>query len=88
MPDENKFAKLREIGYTIPLGCEDCSHAQFPPRGDWGECSFHRYEHKKHTGPDRGISITRFGTCPQLKPDPKRPAGRYGAHEEFVRKVT
>ena len=85
MPDENKFSKLREIGYTIPVTCDLCDHGEFSTSGGWGTCGLHLYGHLKHTGPVRGVSIHRTGTCPSRKLSPiKLYSAGYGAHVEFV----
>jgi len=64
MPDDNKFKKLREVGYRIPQLCCYCKHGNFGPSG-WGTCGVHRYDHKKHDNPEggRGISIHVTGSC-------------------------
>lgn len=86
MPDDNKFEKLREIGYTIPGLCGYCTHGTFST-SEWGTCELHRYEHKKHDNPEggRGVSIHATGTCKSgFKVDYAR-LGRsaLGAHMEF-----
>ena len=89
MPDENKFAKLKEIGYAIPMTCALCEHSNFPsPRAPWGTCRLHQYKHLKHTGPERGVSIHRGGCCVELIVDPQKEAeAGLGAHSRFLVKV-
>lgn len=41
MPDENKFEKLRSIGYRIPITCGLCIHGPWPAEV-WGTCSLQR----------------------------------------------
>ena len=85
MPDGNKFAKLREIGYTLPITCGLCVMGEFPDRGDWGTCKIHRYQHLKHTGESRGVSIHRGGSCADAEVDgSKVMAASFGAHLEFL----
>jgi hypothetical protein len=84
MPDDNKFDKLREIGYTIPMGCALCVHAHFPAYVEWGTCGKHLYQHLKHTGEPREVSIHRAGTCPDAYCGAEPAAGVYGAHAEFL----
>lgn len=85
MPDLNKFAKLREINYTIPVTCGLCVSGEFPDRGDWGTCKKHQYRHLKHSGEDRGLSIHRIGYCDDALADTGRVlACGFGAHSEFV----
>jgi len=89
MPDENKFAKLQEIGYTIPMTCALCEFSNFPGlRAVWGTCNKHKYKHLKHTGPERGVSIHRTGCCVDLVVDPqKEVAAGLGAHSRLLTKV-
>ena len=84
MPDDNKFEKLREIGYRQPLVCAFCVHRQFRPHTIWGECQKHRYQHKKHDG-ERGVSILQNGTCPDIEVDPgSTNLWQLMAHSEFL----
>lgn len=89
MPDENKFEKLREIGYHVPATCGTCVHGRFLMSGhfatSWGTCGKHRYEHKKHDNPEggRGVSVVSSGTCRDAQIDPARLTS-FGAHAEFV----
>jgi hypothetical protein len=85
MPDENKFEKLREIGYSVPTTCGLCVHRNLLVGAHWGTCSLHSYEHKKHTGPARGVSIHVHGTCNDAEADPARTV-TLGAHQAFLSK--
>lgn len=89
MPDVNKFAKLEEIGFIVPMTCPLCEHSNFlSPRAFWGTCSKHKYKHLKHTGPARGVSIPRTGCCIDLIVDPRKEAeAGLGAHSRFLTKV-
>lgn len=83
--DLNKLAMLRGIGYRIPKSCGLCKHGVFVAASDWGSCAVHAYEHLKHTGPKRQLSIYRGGSC-QDKFEPREEAGTVlGAYSEFVR---
>ena len=90
MPDDNKFEKMREIGYHIPELCCYCEHGKFGPQALWGTCDKHRYTHRKHDNPGggRGVSIHVTGTCKSgFKLSPRR-MGKLalyalGAHMEF-----
>ncbi|HEU5116103.1 MAG TPA: hypothetical protein VFT74_05440 [Isosphaeraceae bacterium] len=63
--DANKLQKLKDIGYVVRRTCDNCYYAEFNHRADaFGECTLYTYEHKKHTGPARQLSINRNGTCP------------------------
>ena len=86
MPDENKFEKLRAVGYSIPITCGLCIHGEFPsPKSPWGTCALHTYDHKKHDNPDggRGVSVHSSGTCPSARADNRKTA-TLGAHREFL----
>jgi hypothetical protein len=91
VPDENKFTRLREVGYRVPVTCGLCVHGNFTGRGrdggqgTWGTCDLHRYEHKKHDNPEggRGVSVIAAGTCPSAEADPARTV-ILGAHIEFL----
>ena len=61
--DANKEAKLREIGYHIRPACASCTHASIQSGHTWGTCTLHEYEHVKHTGPKRKLSIHMLGHC-------------------------
>jgi hypothetical protein len=86
MPDENKFAKLREIGYQIRDCCGLCVFAG-AFRGDWSACEFadNSYMHQTHANPagGRGVSIHISGWCPNFKINPARRQS-LGAHREFL----
>ena len=86
MPDNNKFKKLRKIQYTISPNCGFCKHSQFSKHVSlWGECQKHRYQHLKHDNPDegRGVSIVRWGTCPDIEVEPSILFTFLGTHTEF-----
>ena len=69
MPDENKFAKLQEAGYTVRPCCILCVHGTSIGPSHWGTCAKHTYEHKKHTGKPRQMSINRVGVCKTFDTD-------------------
>jgi hypothetical protein len=86
MPDEAKFQKLREMGYTVPVSCGLCRHGLFADRrSGWGECALHRYVHGKHDSPPegRGVSIHASGTCPRAEPSSEQ-VRQLGAFAQFV----
>ena len=86
MPDEAKFAKLREIKYRIHLTCDMCEHSRFTRGAAFGECLRHRYVHGKHTGGKRGVSVHRSGVCDDVSMTLTE-ALMLGAHKEFVQGV-
>lgn len=69
MPDQNKLDALAKAGFSIKATCGLCSHATIRVGSDWGTCSKIRYEHGKHTGPSRDVSIHRAGGCPLFELD-------------------
>tara|TARA_Y100000310_G_scaffold31417_1_gene29804 strand:- start:9971 stop:10288 length:318 start_codon:yes stop_codon:yes gene_type:complete len=85
MPDEDKFKKLREVGYSIGGHCDFCKHSDFCSGQLWGKCGLHTYAHGKHTGDLRGVSIVRIGTCPQFEENATKLSWLgLGAHSEFL----
>ncbi len=67
MPDPNKFAKLREVGYCIPVTCGLCQSGRFTDQSMWGRCRKHKYKHGKHTG-TQDLGVHRYGTCDDPRP--------------------
>lgn len=61
--DINKASKLREIGYKIEPSCGTCKHFVQRSDEDFGDCQIHDYEHLKHTGGRRRLSVVRYGQC-------------------------
>jgi hypothetical protein len=82
--DDNKLELLRELPYTFHPVCGVCIYSNFM-RGDelWSTCQKHTYEHKKHTGKPRGLSINRYGSCPSFVRK-SGGNGELGAYEEFI----
>lgn len=70
MPDENKLAKLREIGFRFVETCATCEHGkQIPHVGEvdsemrvWGRCAKHSYQHSKYAG-KYDVSAHALGCC-------------------------
>lgn len=82
--DANKLEVLRELPYSVRKVCSLCRHGVFPnPSTDWGTCSEQEYEHKKHTGSPRQLSIVRFGNCSRFELSPRLVA-TLGAYQEFL----
>lgn len=90
MPDENKFAVLRGAGYRIPAQCGFCQFGQFQVSSNqlnpqWGTCGQHQYDHGKHTGEARGVSIHTAGCCNSYVENvAKTAASGLGAFMEFL----
>jgi hypothetical protein len=65
--DANKLKVLQDIGFQVKKTCANCVHGKFT---EWfGTCNIHTYEHLKHTGPARQLSITKDGYCPKYEND-------------------
>jgi hypothetical protein len=83
--DANKLSRLTEIGYRIGPQCGLCRHGRFTTY-DWGSCDRHQYEHGKHTGPARALSIFRGGVCDSgYELDPGRLAALGGFEQKVQR---
>ena len=65
MPDKNKLKALGAASYSIQDTCGNCQFSDL--RGDWGTCSAISYQHQKHTGQQRQVSIHRYGYCREYK---------------------
>jgi hypothetical protein len=61
--DENKKIKLKKIGYQIFPCCGGCQHGDLIAGMPWGTCKKFAYDHLKHTGEERQVSIHRHGVC-------------------------
>jgi len=81
--DHNKLEVLRALPYSVQRVCGLCRHGQFP-NNDWGTCARQQYDHKKHTGPARQLSIVRFGSCAGFEADEAKKA-TLGAYQEFLK---
>lgn len=80
--DKNKLTVLREAGYTIP----NCVHGQFDGGGLFGTCVVRTYQHLKHTGEPRQLSVFAHGGCEEkfdLRPEID---SMLGAWAEFLDK--
>lgn len=74
--DANKLTVLREVGYKINRCCGLCKHGWFP-RDDWGTCELTTYEHQKHSGTPRKLSIHKYGRCPKFELKHMTPLGPF-----------
>ena len=81
--DLNKLKVLRELNYAINKVCSLCKHSNFHPNTNWGSCNLHEYEHLKHTGPARNLSIHKAGSCSSFEANEDELA-LLGAFEEFL----
>lgn len=74
--DANKLAKLRAIGYQIRPTCGMCRHSTSRAGSHFGTCSFHAYEHRKHTRSPRNLSVHISGYCDSFE--------AHGASQELL----
>ena len=82
--DLNKVRELKDIGFKIVPTCGLCKHSAIGPMVSFGTCSIQTYQHLKHTGPARQLSIHRSGWCPEFTIAP-RALPDLGAFMEFMR---
>lgn len=82
--DANKLEVLRALPYSVQKACGLCKHGSFAPNTYWGTCNQTQYEHKKHTGPARQLSIVMFGGCKSFEADEVKKA-QLGAYQEFLK---
>jgi hypothetical protein len=61
--DENKRAKLIEIGYVVRDTCRRCFFSSFSLQQYWGTCTIQVYERQKHSEATRQLSICKDGWC-------------------------
>lgn len=83
--DANKLAMLRDSGYRIPKSCSLCKHGVFVGPSEWGSCAVKAYEHLKHTGPKRQLSIYRGGACADKFEPREQLDAILGPYSEFLR---
>lgn len=68
--DAAKLKVLQAEGYSIAPSCGFCHHRSFmSPATQWGTCTVIQYEHQKHTGAPRQLSIHRGGHCSRFELD-------------------
>ena len=60
--DPTKLRVLQGLPYRIQPVCGLCRHGWFP-QNDWGTCEQTSYQHEKHAGPPRQLSVHKFGNC-------------------------
>lgn len=80
--DANKLKVLRDLDYKVQKTCGLCAHGVFP-NNDWGTCQKHEYQHEKHTGDARKLSIVRYGSCAEFEQYDQSGA-TLGAYQEFL----
>lgn len=61
--DNNKLKVLQDINYEIQKVCGNCKHSGIYGAAQYGTCKKKTYEHLKHIGPPRQLSIHVFGSC-------------------------
>lgn len=84
--DKTKLKVLQDLNYTIRETCGLCTHGEFP-NNEWGTCKAQSYEHEKHTGPPRQLSINKYGHCGQFLLDIDLRAG-LGEYYQLIEYTT
>jgi hypothetical protein len=86
--DESKRQVLQEIGYEIPSTCFTCKHGEFNNLKSlsdlWGTCAAQEYQHLKHTGEKRHLSVYAGGRCNKFEQHDGKSA-HIGAFLEFFK---
>lgn len=67
--DASKLEKLKQVGYAVNKSCYFCRYADIKSGRLFGTCNFHTYNHEKHTGEPRQLSIVAMGTCKDYEAD-------------------
>lgn len=81
--DKRKLAVLRSVAYTFGQTCGLCAFVRPGKDGLWGTCTMHEYQHGKHTGPPREVSVSMFGGCATFQPKEDLEE-RLGGFAEFL----
>lgn len=66
--DNNKLDKLKEIAYEIKPSCGTCTFFKQYSDEDFGDCQKHTYQHQKHSGGQRHLSVVQYGSCHSYEP--------------------
>lgn len=82
--DTNKQKLLQEIDYKINPCCSLCQYGNFKSNNEFGTCGLYEYEHLKHTGPARKLSIVRIGHCQNFEKDETKVV-LLGKFDEFLK---
>jgi|SRR5579859_446374 len=62
--DANKLKVLKDNGYVINKACGLCKHMDMPNvKAGFGTCNIKTYEHLKHVGAPRQLSVHEHGVC-------------------------
>lgn len=81
--DENKLKVLKEVGYVMYKTCDLCEHFR-QGASSFGTCKVHLYEHLKHNGPPREMSVNKSGGCPDWELDETAKEGSLGHYIQFI----
>lgn len=84
--DENKLKVLKESGYTVFKSCGLCEHFRSGIGVNFGTCKIQIYDHLKHSGPPREISVTEYGGCQKWEPNSLNFYGTLGTYVQFIPK--
>lgn len=81
--DANKLQVLQDIGYVVRDSCGSCINFDPGVASGWGVCTFHSYDHIKHTGVARQLSVNEAGWCPWFERD-REDTALLGAYQQFM----
>lgn len=84
--DKAKLKVLQEVRYAFSPTCGRCQHGRFDSYGRspvWGTCEANLYQHEKHTGAPREMSIHLLGSCSAFKATDVAEAG-LGSFAQFT----
>lgn len=80
--DDNKLEVLKKVEYALIKCCGECEFGRFEKNQTFGTCSIKTYQHLKHTGEPRQLSIFLFGYCKDFE------QGVNYVRDEFFNKIT
>lgn len=61
--DANKDLRLQEINYKLHRTCGLCVYFEGSKGSMFGVCKKNTYNHLKHTGDARALSVNIYGSC-------------------------
>lgn len=81
--DANKDKRLEEIGYMMHKTCGLCSFYEGGKGSMFGVCKKQKYQHLKHIGEARDLSVNIFGSCLSFNWDNAKLAQLHGFQKYF-----
>lgn len=83
--DLNKDNKLQEIQYKLYRTCGLCSCFEGTKGAMFGVCKKQTYQHLKHTGDARQLSVSVFGSCSEFDWDNSKLSQLHGFQKYIVK---